>query len=110
MDIFPANEAERTIEALQTLEAGREILQTVIKRERLWNHYAWGKTGRAFAIAGVGLFMFDEEAETESLMQSRLRQQTRLQLLVCELAIHCYRGDLLLIEPEYVAAEPAEAE
>lgn len=111
--ILPVNEAERTTEALQTLDRRREPLEAIVTRERLWANHAYGKMGRALDAMNMSLFTVD--STEEAIFQSRLRQQARVRLLICELAIHCYRLDhdrlpdkLADLVPRYLDAVPTD--
>ena len=91
VESLPANEARRVIKALEAMDARREPVEAIATRERLWWHHTGGRMGRA--IEAINIITLPGDDMVEWLPHSRMHHQARLRLLVCELALHCYRLD-----------------
>jgi hypothetical protein len=109
-EALPRNDIPRVIATLQELDQRREPWESIAYRERAWwDNVPGGKVERALVFSLLG------DGNHELTKSFGTRQQTRLRLLRCKLAIRCYQIDhdrlpnaLADLVPEYIDAVPTD--
>ena len=111
-DALTPDQCRNAIDALESLDADREPVQDISERDRLWEHHAFGKTGRAMETAGLDFFTHGPDRAAELAAK---RTQAKTRLLICELALQQWRLEqgsepktLADLVPDYLRAVPLD--
>lgn len=107
------SERHRLAENLAEIEATREAVEPVLRRERTWVHSTLGWQGRLHAMIGD---ITGAQGEYETLMETLyLSNRTVIRLLICDIGVGMYQLEngkpprgLSQLVPDYLPSVPED--